>query len=356
MRMQLRTRFFLWLLLLLLLFIVIQAIVFSAVEIITWKGIAIDGELRNHLMEVVFGVAMNLIALPLLLIAAWLITHRMVEPVKTIAATARRISAGSLTERIAVEQLSADEMRELGSTINSAFDHYHNAMERLKRFSGDASHQLRTPLAAIRAEGEVSLSNDRSPAEYRETIGAMLEDLERLTKIVDQLLSLARLDGAGVARSFKPLALSDVVTRTAEFFRPVCDEKDITLTLKLNAVPTIQGNADLLTELLSNLLDNAIRHTPPKGSIQIRLEHAPDENRAQLIVEDSGPGISADLTKDIFQRFSKAPGQSGGSGLGLAIVADIAQVHGGQASLDTTSSPGACFQISFPANAESKLL
>ena len=140
--MPLRFRFFLWLLFLLLLFIAIQAVVFTAVEVLTWRGVELDGALGSQLMEVVIGVGMDFIALPVLLAMAWWISHKMVEPVKTIAATARRISAGAINERISIETLSADEMRELGSAINEAFDHYHNAMERLTRFSGGASHQF----------------------------------------------------------------------------------------------------------------------------------------------------------------------------------------------------------------------
>jgi signal transduction histidine kinase len=351
MRMPLRFRFFLWLLFLLFLFIAIQAVVFTAVEVLTWRGVELDGALESHLMEVVIGVGMDFIALPVLLAVAWWISHKMVDPVKTIAATARRISAGALNERIPTETLSADEMRELGAAINEAFDRYHNAMERLTRFSGDASHQLRTPLAAIRAGGEVALNHERSPAEYRETIGAMLEDLDRLTKIVDQLLMLARLDNAGVTRSFQPTDLSDIINRTVEFLRPVLDENNIALILDLKPVPPISGNADLLIELLSNLLDNAARHTPPRGTIIIGLAVTADRKIATLSVNDSGSGISEGLAQEIFQRFSRDPEQTSGSGLGLAIVADIAQVHGGHATLVPTPTPGACFHIEFPTHA-----
>jgi signal transduction histidine kinase len=349
MKMPLRCRFFLWLLVLLLLFIAIQAVVFTAVEVFTWQGVEIDGALRNHLMEVVIGVGMDLIVLPLLVAAAWWISRKMVDPVRTIAATARSIRAGELNERIATEELAADEMRELGITINEAFDRYHNAMDRVTRFSGDASHQLRTPLAAIRTTGEVALSRERSPAEYQETIGAMLEEVDRLTKIVAQLLALARLDGSDVARTFAPVSLGDITEQTAEFFRPLCDEKDIALCLDITPTPDIQGNADLLMELVSNLLDNAVQHTPPNGTIRIAVKRVPDTGALQLSVQDSGPGISSVLEEEIFERFSKAPEQTSGSGLGLAIVADIAQVHGANVSLVDTGKPGACFRVAFPS-------
>jgi len=349
MKTQLRFRFFLWLLLLLFLFIIIQAIVFTTVEVFTWQGVETDGALRNHLMEVVIGVGLDFVALPLLMAAAWWISSKMVEPVKTIAATARRIGAGALDERIAVDNLTSYEMCELGTTINMALDHQNDAMKRLKSFSGDASHQLRTPLAVMRTTGEVALAHERKPDEYRETIGSMLEDLNRLTRIVDQLLLLARLDNAGITDAFTPIPLNKVIEHAVEFLQPLCDEKQITLSLELAKLPMINGCADLLTELISNLLDNAIRHTPKNGRIQITLIASPETKILELTINDSGSGIPENLAMSIFERFKKAPDQTSGNGLGLAIVSDIARIHRASIELLTSSAlSGACFKIKFP--------
>ncbi len=350
MKRPLRNQFLLWLVVLLLLFIVIQAIVFTFVEIVTWENEALDGPLSNNLMEVVIGVGMNVIALPLLLAAAWWIANKMVKPVKTIAETAERIGNGHLNERVNLGELHNDEMQELGRTINDALDRYHSVMDRMTRFSGDASHQLRTPLAAMRSTGEVALSQERSPEEYREMIGSMLEGINRLTTVVEQLLVLARLDSNSIENSFEPLLLDSIVTNTAELFQPLCDDRNIQLQLDISTTPPILGNAELLTQLLINLLDNAIRHTPESGSIKISLTTDETDQHVILDVLDSGSGIPLALSEEIFERFRKASGHSEGSGLGLAIVSDIATTHNGRIEIIDPGSHGAHFSVSFPVS------
>lgn len=173
----------------------------------------------------------------------------MIRPIQTITLAADNICSGHFEDRISTNNMPDDEMRRMATTINAAFDYYHDAVERLRRFSGDASHQLRTPLAAMQSVGEVALSRDRYPEEYQQALANMLEEVRRMSRVTEQLLRLARLDRTEVRTSFVRLDIGRIVQRTAAIFQPLCDEKRVNFYVETTDGLLVLGHEDLLIEL-----------------------------------------------------------------------------------------------------------
>jgi len=283
---------------------------------------------------------------PLSLFMAWSVSKQMRRLLQPIFDTADQVRSGNLERRILPVEPN-DEIGSLSTKLNEAFDRYRDALSRLERFSFDASHQLRNPLAAIRASGEICLQRERSAEEYRQTIGMMLEDADRLSATVEQLLTLARLAYKDLAAEIEVFTVRELVESAVEHFKEPCELKEIEFrTVISNADVRVRGVRYLLQEALTNLLDNAVRFTPQKGRIQVSLEDAP-AGCFKLVIDDSGPGVSEDQ-----QKMAGVPGIEGvdirsrqGTGLGLLIVADIVTLHKG--SINVTRSPwdGARFEI-----------
>ena len=347
MTVSLRVRFFLWLLALLGVFIVIQSLVYGAIEVVTTLRHPGMG-LREQLMEVVIGVGLNVLLIPLLATVAWWISKRMLQPIRTLARTAGAIGGGHFDERVDVSSMPDDEMRSLANTLNRAFDRYADANDSLERFSADASHQLRTPLAAIRATAEVGLAQQRTGTEYREMLGSILENGARLSRMIEQLLSMARLDADTQEMTFAPFDLGEQTARIARLYRPTIEQLMIALEEAYEPKCSIRGNADLIGEVIRNLLDNAMRHVSPNGRIGLQVSRIGQDVR--LIVMDTGPGVPPDQRQSIFKRFGQTrPAEATGTGLGLALASRIVRVHKGRLELVDRSDWGAVFSVTMPA-------
>ena len=346
MKTPLRLRMFFWLVVLLALFVILQFAIFTFIEFRAW--LHHPGEtLRDHLMEAITGVGWDLAILPFLVGAAWWISHLMIQPIRTVTQAANNICSGHFEDRISTDTMADDEMRSMARTVNAAFDYYHDAVERLRRFSGDASHQLRTPLAAMQSVGEVALSRERTPEEYRQALANMLEEVRRMSRVAEQLLRLARLERTEVRATFTGIDIGHVSARTAALFQPLCDEKHVTLKVQSESGLRVLGSEDLLVEMLANLLDNALRVTPAGGDILLAARREP--SGIAVVVSDSGPGIAPELEERVFELFAQVPGtRHTGAGLGLPIVAAIAKVHGGSARLVRGAARGATFDIQLP--------
>ena len=350
MRISLQRRLFTYLVFLLATFIVIQTGIYTWVEYHGWINHPTE-PLQDELEEVRDALLLNLALLPIILILAWRVSYRMLAPVRSIAGTAKRIGDGHFDERIDTALMADDEMHKLADAINQAFERYDSAVQRLKRFTGDVSHQLRTPLAALRTLGEVAASRERPATEYRETISSMLQELDRLHSFIEQLLALSRLEHGAFTGRFKIIDAETVMIDAVRLYEPVCEENGVHLDstgmsgLFIHAVP------ELLTEMLGNLIDNAVRHTPCGGSIRVGCLRRDDA--AILFVHDTGPGIAEDQAARVFDRFFQIPGRSnGGAGLGLAISREITSLHRGTLQLVNPGQSGARFEASLPlANA-----
>jgi signal transduction histidine kinase len=345
-KLSLQGRVFASLVVLLVLFIMGQFGLYTWVEYRNWIEHPVV-PFRDAVEEVESALVLNLVLLPLILFLAWRLSHRILGPVRAIANTAERIGGGQFDDRIDTSAMADDEMHKLANAINTAFDRYDSAVQRLQRFAGDASHQLRTPLAAIRTMGEVAVSRDRSAAEYREAISGMLQDMDRLRAVIEQLLTLSRLEQGALRGRFKHLDVDEAMTEVARLYGPVCEEHRISLERSSTPGLRVNGALELLTEMVGNLVDNAIRHTPNGGAI--RLGCLRRGEAAVLFVHDNGPGIAEDLAERIFERFFQIPGGSvGGAGLGLALARDIAMLHGGTLRLVNPGQAGARFEASLP--------
>ncbi len=352
MSMRLQQRAFIYQAILLVAFVILQLLVFSVIEYRDWRDNHHEETLAENLEEVVDVTAMNLLLLPLMFALVWWFSRRILEPVRRIADTAAQIGGGHFDERIDTRRMPDDDMRHMAETLNAAFAHYTSAVHRLRRFSGDASHQIRTPIAAMRATGEVAVSRPRNAEDYRAAIGDMLAELERLSFMVEQLLQLSRLDAGTLRERFVPFEADVVIRQSAQIYAPLCEDAGITLECQAEPGVVVLGIEALARELLNNLLDNAIRHTPRGGAIRLGVCRSAEGIR--FYVHDSGEGISAEFAETVFERFSQIPGsRQGRAGLGLALAADIAAVHGGTLVVANPGCQGARFEwrLPMPANA-----
>jgi heavy metal sensor kinase len=280
----------------------------------------------------------------------WL-AGRALQPVRVIAATARDISEHDLHRRITL-RLPPDELGELAATFNDMLARLEASFEGLRRFTADAAHELRAPLALLRAEAEVALASPRSGREYRRAIETMLDEVIRLARMADQLLLLARADAGALGMQRSDVDLGRLVDESMMRWRPRAVAHGIRIVEDAGH-DVVTADPDLLRRVLDNLVDNALRHTPDGGRISVSAHVA--SGVCTVIVEDSGPGVDSELRATLFERFTRADGarqrETGGAGLGLSLVAAIIAAHGGSIRVEDTTSGGARFVIELPSGA-----
>lgn len=287
-------------------------------------------------------------ALVVSLLGGWFLVGRALAPVTRISQAAAAMSAGDLTARIAVER-TENELEQVALALNEAFDRLHLAIENERRFTADASHELRTPLATISAEVEWGLARERSGDEYRRCLGVAKRAADRMRRIVERLLTLARADAAATSLQRAAVGLAPVIGDALAIVQPLADQKRVTIETHLDAA-TVIGDRDRLTDLVTNLCSNAVEYNRDGGHVTIEVW--PDGSDACMRVSDSGVGISeADLPR-IFERFYR-PGEardrrSGGAGLGLAIAKWIVDAHGGRISCSSTPGEGTAMLVRLP--------
>jgi signal transduction histidine kinase len=219
----------------------------------------------------------------------------------------------------------------------------------MRRFTADASHELRTPLTAIRSVGEVGLREPRDPREYRAIIGSMLEEADRLSGLVDRLLTLSRAESGHAKLTIDVVDLKELAEDVVNYLEVLAEEKGQTLTVEAVGRPRGWADREVLRQSLVNLVDNAIKYTPAGG--RIRIVVADTAAGPSVAVSDSGPGVAADLRERIFDRYDRGAesrSNTGGSGLGLAIAKWAVEVNGGRLRLEHTSGTGSTFRITLP--------
>jgi heavy metal sensor kinase len=286
------------------------------------------------------------------LAGGWLLSARILRPLAAISSTASAISATNLSERIDPEKVDR-ELAELAGVLNAMFDRLEAAFERQARFTADASHELRTPLAVIRSHAELALGRPRPAAEYRDALDTCLRASQRLTGLVEGLLTLARAGAGKLELQRQPVALEQVVEESIGQIRPLAAEKGVTLGASLTPA-LVRGDAVRLAQVATNLLSNAIQYNRPGGDVRVRLEVSARE--AVLSVTDTGCGIPEEDCPHIFERFyrvDKARARaSGGNGLGLAICKSIVETQGGTIGFETKPDRGSTFWVRLPCLAE----
>lgn len=293
------------------------------------------------------------IGLPLMLavagIGGYVLATRALRPLGWMAEQARRITGSNLEIRIQIDN-AAEELAVLVTSFNELLSRLDQAFDTMRRFVADASHELRTPVAVIRGEADVALSKERSGAEYRESLGIILDEARRLSGLVDDLLNLTRADAGHVKLQTHDFYLNELVAECCRSVQGLASTRGLTLECKAGGDLQFTGDEQLLRRLLINLLDNAIRYTAPGGKVTAALVRG--EGVVTLRVSDTGIGITAGDAAHVFERFYRAgearSRQDGGFGLGLAIVKWIAESHHGAVECRSEYGAGSCFTVTLP--------
>jgi two-component system OmpR family sensor kinase len=306
------------------------------------------GDIRNSFLGIIP------IALLLAALGGYFLARKSLAPVVSMASKARTIGAANLHDRLGVSN-QRDELGQLAISFNDLLDRLEDSFERQRRFIADASHELRTPVAILRGESEVTLSrSDRSPAEYREALSILRDESQRLAHIIEDLFTLTRADAGQYPITPRDFYLDELASDVLRHARSLALAKQITLTPSLAPDLLFHGDEALIRRLLLNLLDNAIKHTPKGG--KVTLECKRQSGQYIVSITDSGPGISPELQPHIFERFfradkarSRSETDSGGAGLGLSIARWIAEAHHGQLELARSDTSGTTFTVTLPA-------
>jgi len=279
----------------------------------------------------------------------WLLIGRSLRPLQAIQEAADLVGKGELSARISRKSQADDEIGELSTRLNQTFTDLQAMFERQKRFTSEASHELRTPISVILGYCQVALEKDRSPEQIQDAIQACRRAGIRMKNLTNDLLELARLESGEVEFEFSACSIRDVAEEALELIEPLAAEKGVTLREEISDA-TITANSDRLWQVLVNLLNNAVRHTPTGKSITLKTFTNADRLEIQVI--DEGEGIpAADLTH-IFGRFYRVDSsrnrKTGGSGLGLAISETIIKAHGGTIEAESQVGRGATFIVRLP--------
>jgi two-component system, OmpR family, sensor kinase len=302
----------------------------------------IDRSVRRVLVLLLIAGPAALLATAL---GGWWLARRALRPIDRMTARAAAIDLRRIEDRLVVPS-TGDEVAHLATTLNAMLDRIEEGIEEQHRLVADASHELRTPLAAMRSEIDVSLRADALPTAARRVLESAREEVDRMTRTVDDLLVLASLDEGRLELLVEPLDLHDVVARAVASLDPLARTRDVSLSLDGSAAMAV-GDADRLGHAVRNLVENAIKFSPEGGEVVVTTWTA--EGEVGVTVRDQGPGVAVDLRERIFDRFFRAdPSRSrsnGGGGLGLAISREIAIAHAGRVWVDDGGAQGSAFSL-----------
>ena len=318
-----------------------------------WAGVTFfrsATRMRHELNQVLLVLGLGLpFGVGLAAVGGYALARRALAPVGEMADRARTISASNLSARLPVEN-AADEFGQLASVFNATLARLESSFEQLRRFTADASHELRTPLTAIRAVGEVGLQEPRTPEEYREIVGSMLEEVDRLAQLVESLLTLSRADAGKVALHRESVDLADLVRDVATHLGVLAEEKAQTITVDAPASFLVSADRTVLRLALVNLVDNAVKYAPSGTVVSVAVRQR--DGTATVAVTDAGPGIAREHLPRIFDRFYRVDAArsraAGGAGLGLAIARWAVEAHGGTIEVESEPARGSTFRVILP--------
>lgn len=301
---------------------------------------------RRQALLITLGLT-GLILIPLSALAAELLTRRLLRPVDRLVGGIRGISAHHLDSRLPVEGRIL-EITLLAEEFNGLLERIENAVLQMREFTANASHELRTPIASLRAGIDVALRRERTVDEYLLVLRDSLNEIDRIHRVVEALLVLAREPSESLSSNFEPLELGTAIGTAIKALRPLADDKEIEIVWESRTGLLISGHLELIELMMVNLIDNAIRHGPRKSRVEITLSAV--SGRAKIRVRDSGPGVEPADRALVFERFfrgrdSRKMGRSGG--IGLNVVRWVVSAHGGSISL-LDDTPGATFEVELP--------
>jgi two-component system, OmpR family, sensor kinase len=288
------------------------------------------------------------VALALATGVVWLLTGWAFRPVERMSTEAEAVSMSEPDRRLTVPT-TRDEVADLAGSLNRMLDRLEEALDRERRFVDDASHELRTPVAALKAELELAMSRSRRKEELESAVRRAAADSEALARLTEDLLVLARADRGRLPVRPAAVDLDEVIDEVERALSHRASEAGVTVERHVDAAPPARVDPLRLRQALSNLLDNAVRHTPPGG--RVRLTASRVDGAVVLEVADTGPGFPAETLAHPFEPFARAStvrGREGGAGLGMAIVRAVVEAHGGSVTLDNPDDGGARVRIRFP--------
>jgi heavy metal sensor kinase len=313
---------------------------------------AIENTLRGLLLTLTIGLP---VMIAIAVGGGYWIMRRALRPLDEIAGGAERITSRNLNERLPVAN-SGDEVERLALALNRMIARLDESFQYIRRFTADASHELRTPLTVLRGELEAMAQQPRLNEEMRETVGSSLEETERLTKIVESLLAISRLDAGEAQVERIGFDLAELAVTTSEQMRLLAEDKNIKLEVETEGVALFEGDPARIKQVVVNLVDNAIKYTPEGGEVRVSVRA--ENGHVVLLVEDNGVGIPADALPHLFERFYRVDKarsrQMGGAGLGLAIVKSIVAAHGGRVTVESMEGKGSQFRVELPLSGRSR--
>lgn len=278
----------------------------------------------------------------------WL-ARKGLAPVDRMVATAAEITSSRLDRRLEAGD-AHDELGRLAGTFNDMIERLQHSFEEVRRFTADAAHELRTPLSMMRTEAEVALRAPRSASRDALVFESLLEETDRLGRVVTQMLFLCREDAGIATGDQRPVVIDDLIREVADHMRVAADEKGLTLEADARVEGRVLGDPDRLRQVLFNLLDNAIKYTPSGGQVVIRGESS--NGSVTIVVEDDGVGVAPEHLSHLFERFYRVDSSRGdeteGSGLGLSICRAIAEAHGGRIRIESEPGRGAKAELTLP--------
>lgn len=313
-------------------------------------------ELLTEELEVLRRILLMTVPLALAMagLGGWFMARKSLLPIVAMSESARRIGAENLAQRLPVANLR-DELGQLASTFNELLERLQTSFAQQRQFMADASHELRTPLSVIRTAAAVTLEQPtRGESEYREVLTMVDRQTARLTRIVDEMFTLARADAGKRELRLSNFYLDELVAETSSAAAMLAKRNDVTVEFAANKETLYCGDEELLRQMILNLLDNAIKFTPPGGNISVEMSQ--NDSRHFITVKDTGIGIPAETQAHIFERFYRADQarsrsqqiNGGGAGLGLSIARWIAETHGGSLELLHSDHTGSTFVVSLP--------
>ena len=286
-----------------------------------------------------------------LCLGCWLLAERTIAPIIEVTEAAQGITADNLSHRLPLGNYQ-DELAQMVVCLNQMLDRLEKSFRRVRQFSGDASHELRTPLTILRGETEVTLRWAKTPEEFRDMLRSNMEEIDRMERIIESLLTLAKSEVGELTLEMKEISLSDLVQELYLQTCLLCETKNIEVQLLLEVEEEIRIRGDdlRLRQMFLNMISNGIKYTPENGHMEIAL--AVDKHFARVDINDSGIGIPAEHLPHIFDRFyrvDKARNRmDGGTGLGLAIVKWIVEAHGGTIAVTSEVNKGSSFSVCLP--------
>jgi heavy metal sensor kinase len=301
-------------------------------------------ELRNTALHL---TAVGILILLVGLAGGWWFVTRSLQPIYEIGFTAVKISAGDLSQRISVAEAES-ELGQLAAVLNSTFARLETAFAQQKQFASDAAHELRTPVSVILTQTQTALNRERDAASYKQTVEACQRAAQRMRRLIESLLELARFDAGQEVLKRMRFDFAKTISDATNLVQPLADERGVKIISEL-APLEINGDSERLMQVVTNLLTNAIQYNQPDGEVRVRLK--PQAGLAVLTIANTGQGIAPENLPRVFERFYRADQSrtgAGNAGLGLSICKAIVEAHGGTIEAASEVETGTTFIVRLP--------